>query len=228
MILLFTFIFSEHYKIELANSKKYIQGTTLLDKIANLVDFQDSTSFTFNADDQLSENNVIAISDFSDVIMKVDPSKDKIVFGPFTKSQNALFRFVPLDFNEKTNWIVNKKKCVTWDPKNLYFSMKECDLENEKQRFFILNLYLGNSDINLNLKERKEFLIQKAIKSHYMENEGERIISNIYNILDALEICFEKNNVCNFSCDYLQKLYDDKGYKGFVEESEALPCSCSK
>lgn len=223
MFAFISFICTEQFRIHLAKTDKFIAGDLTKQSPLHLVDFEDGTTFSFRSDNVLSEKVYITVYNHPNISLVIEKNKNTLVFGPFLRSLDNLFSFVPLNFHEKTFWITNRDKCLTWDEANIFFYMKECDLNNEKQQFKTLhitieelNLVMSGSIVS-SYEEKRSRMIEKVTYSHYMENEGEKLLGTIYNILDNLDICFDKTNVCSFSYDYIDALYKEHGYKGYAE-----------
>lgn len=225
MIFFFNFIYSVKYKIQLADTDRFISGAIKPDAKLHLVEFKEGITFTFRSDSIIADKIYATVDEHVDLAFCVKRDLNVVFLCNFIRSNDSLFTFVPLNFFQKIFWILNEGQCMTWNRKEIKFEMKECVKTNKNQMFNVVYLeddiynLTKNIDLASYYSKRNEKAIEKVFQSHDMENEGEKLIANIFNIIDNIDVCFDKAGVCQFSYDYVKNIYNGKGYKGFAESS---------
>lgn len=205
---------TRQFNFRMAESDKYLMTVSNPDNPIILSSFESASAFEITPLAVLAEKVYIKKAENRNLAWNYDTSKDRLIVSNFKPEKKYEFRLVPANLNQRTFWIVQSDECLTYDKPALEFRLKKCE-NNDKLQLYILenvpDVDALKAEVNefnyISMANKKAALLNQVKETHLLENEGENLIYNIFNMLGKVSYCLDSMGVCQYADENVKRVY---------------------
>lgn len=207
MMFFLRFIHAYNYKVKLAKTERYLKNDYEINNNLILDNATKADVYSIFWEEKDAIKKWFLPSDHIGKAIEYDKENNKLQYSDFLENAAQSFEFVPIEFYDRSFWILNNGQCLTWKEDVKKFLLEPCYDDEPNQLFeFVAQGFDYSTLINIDKdlityntveqKEQNEEETQYNYKIKQLESEIESLLKGSYKILYDLNLCFGNSGVC--------------------------------